>query len=578
MAKIVKYLKLHKLLVVIFILAVLFRFYKLSEIPNGFDGDEAAFGYYGYSLIHNLSDEYGNKLPLYFPSIGDYKYPVYAYLSTIPVFIFGLSEFSTRFLSALSGSLLTIFLYLLVWQLTKNKKIAVFSAILIAISPYSILFSRGAYESNLATTLVVAGFWWLLKNLNEKGGRRIYYALIPFILAIFTYSSIRVFLLLFLPALFLIYRQKSKDIGRFIIFMTLAIFLSFLNPRSLVRANDIGFLKDKFPLTQVETLIREDGYVWNGKNLLLTRVFHNKVVLFGLNIAKRYFEHFNPVYLFMEGNPNLPKYSTVGVGQFYFFEAVTILLGFIFLHKVKKEAGLFFFFWVLISAIPSSLTIETPNPIRALVGLPAWEVISAIGLYYIFEQPFIKKRKSLLIFISLVIIFHTVYFWHQYSLHRLIHQPWYSDVGVKEMITEVNKLERSYDKVIISKDPYIFFLFYNRVNPRDFIKNSDILSEKIGVWERVNSFGKIIFKMPMDCPKIGRLNVLYVCRGGDIPINSKLLKVVYFNDMIPAFNLIEFIPLSQAKNETLPQNVHRMVESDSNYPEGILSEQSGRYW
>jgi hypothetical protein len=178
----------------------------------------------------------------------------------------------------------------------------------------------------------------------------------------------------------------------------------------------------------------------------------------------------------------------------------------------------------------------------------------------------------------LVIIFHAVYFWHQYSLHKLIHQPWYSDVGVKEMVMEVKKLEGNYSKVIISKDPYIFFLFYNRVNPKNFIKSADILPEKIGVWERVSSFGKVIFKMPMDCPKIGRLNVLYICRGGDIPINSKLLKVIYFNDMVPAFNLIEFIPLSQVKNELLPQNVHRMVESDSNYPEGILSEQSGRYW
>jgi len=578
MAKIVKFIKSNKLLIIIFIFAVVLRFYKLSDIPNGFDGDEAAFGYYGYSLVHNLSDEYGNKLPLYFPSIGDYKYPVYAYLSTMPVFVFGLSEFSTRFLSALAGSLLTLFLYLLVLELTKNKKIAIISAILVAISPYSILFSRGAYESNLATTLIVVGFWWLLKNINRGGGKIIYYSLIPFVLAIFTYSSTRVFLLLFLPIFFLIFRQRAKTLGKFTILMIIIILLSFLNPKGLVRANDIGFLKDRLPLTQVETLIREDGYVWNGKNLLLTRIFHNKITLFGLNIAKRYFEHFSPTYLFLEGNPNLPKYSIPGVGQFYFFEAITILLGFLFLSKIKKEAGLFFLFWILFSAIPSSLTIETPNPIRALVGLPAWEVFSAIGLYTIIEHFSHKRKRFVLVIVYLVIISHVMYFWHQYNLHKLIHQPWYSDVGVKEMVMEVKKLEGNYDKVVISKDPYIFFLFYNRVSPQDFIKSSNILPEKIGVWERVNGFGKTIFKMPMDCPKIGRLNVLYVCRGGDIPINSKLIKTIYFNDMVPAFNLIQFIPLSQAKNESLPQNVHRMVESDSTYPEGILSEGSGRYW
>jgi len=578
MAKNIKILRAHKLLVAIFLLAVLLRFYKLGQIPNGFDGDEVASGYYSFSLIHNLSDEYGNKLPLYFPSIGDYKYPVYAYLSTLPVFIFGLAEFSTRFLSALAGSLLTIFLDLLVLETTQNKKIAVFSSILIAISPYSILFSRGAYESNLATTLLVVGFWWLLRCLNNKKENNIYFSLILFILAIFTYPSIRVFLLLFLPVFFLIYRQKSKPLGKLIGIIVLVILISFLNPKSLVRAKDIGFLKDKLPLTQVETLIREDGYVWNGKNLIITRIFHNKIVLFSLNIAKRYFEHFNPVYLFLEGNPNLPKYSVPGVGLFYFFEAVAILLGLIFLTKVNKKAGLFFLFWILISVIPSSLTIETPNPIRTLIGLPAWEVICAIGLWRIIEAVPNKYKRTAFVLFALVGFTHLAYFWHQYSLHKLIHQPWYSDVGVKEMVLEVKKLENDYNKIVISKDPYIFFLFYNKVKPKDFIRSSDIIPEEIGIWERVNSFGKIIFKMPMDCPKIGRLNVLYICRGGEILINSKLIKVIYFNDRVPAFNLIEFVPLSKAPAEILPENVHRMVESDSNYPEGIFSEGSGRYW
>jgi 4-amino-4-deoxy-L-arabinose transferase-like glycosyltransferase len=578
MAKIIKLLKSQKLLVLIFLLAVLLRFFKLGQIPNGFDGDEAAFGYYGFSLVHNFSDEYGNKLPLYFSSIGDYKYPVYAYLSTIPVLIFGLGEFSTRFLSAFAGSLLVIFLYLLVFEVTRNKRVAIFSSILVAISPYSILFSRGAYESNLATTLIVIGFWWLVRCLNNKSRNEFYFSLIPFILAIFTYSSTRVFLLLFLPVFFLIYRQKSKSLGKLIIIAMTITLISFLNPKSLVRANDIGFLREKFSTVGIETSIREDGYVWNSKYLLITRFFHNKVIDFGLSFAKRYFEHFSPIYLFLDGNPNMPKYSVPGVGLFYFFEVVTISLGLVFLTKVNKKAGIFFVFWILISAIPSSLTIETPNPIRTLVGLPAWEVISAIGLWALMDYIPKKLKKIFYTFLAIVIVANLAYFWHQYSLHKLIHQPWYSDVGVKEMVLEVNKLENSYDKVVISKDPYIFFLFYNKVKPKDFLSNTNITPEKVGTWERVNSFGKVIFKMPMDCPKIGRLNVLYVCRGGEIPINSKLLKTIYFNDKVPAFNLIEFVPLSKSTKDPLPENVHRMVESDNNYLEGILPEDSGRYW
>src|SRR3989344_4336115 len=136
-----------KILLIIILFASSLRFWHLDKLPYVFDGDEAAFGYYGYSLITNLSDEYGNKLPLYFPSIGDYKYPVYSYLTTLPVYFLGLNEFSTRFISALSGSLLPLVVFYVIYELYRKKNLALIAAFFTAISPYSIMFSRGAYES-----------------------------------------------------------------------------------------------------------------------------------------------------------------------------------------------------------------------------------------------------------------------------------------------------------------------------------------------------------------------------------------------------------------------------------------------
>src|SRR3989344_6870864 len=124
-------MKLPKLILLIVILGIVLRFVKIGEIPYGFDGDEAAFGYYGYSLLTNLSDEYGNKLPLYFPSIGDYKYPVYAYLTTLPVAFFGLTEFSARFISALSGILLIVIVYFLTKRLFSSEKVSLAASFLV---------------------------------------------------------------------------------------------------------------------------------------------------------------------------------------------------------------------------------------------------------------------------------------------------------------------------------------------------------------------------------------------------------------------------------------------------------------
>src|SRR3989344_5738727 len=101
----------NKLLILAIITATLTRFWKISTLPYPPNGDELAFGYYGWSLLHFGTDEYGRILPLNFPSIGDFKYPALAYLNIIPAVIFGLNEITTRFWSAISGVLLVLITY-----------------------------------------------------------------------------------------------------------------------------------------------------------------------------------------------------------------------------------------------------------------------------------------------------------------------------------------------------------------------------------------------------------------------------------------------------------------------------------
>ncbi len=584
MGKIFKILKSNKLLLGIFIVSLFFRLYNISNVPYALDGDEAAFGYYGFSLLNNLSDEYGNKLPLYFPSIGDYKYPVYAYLTSIPVFVFGLNEFATRFISALSGSILVLLIYLITSLLTKKKELGLISAFVAACSPYGLIFSRGAYESNLSMLFITTGVFMILKYVNTTKSKFIYFSIIPFLLAVFTYSSARAFLLIFLPVLigylyFLFKPLKTKNLKNvFVVALIIIIvsLVSFIDPRSLVRAKSVGILSDPLNTTSLNEQILEDGRHSPGKYLQITRFFHNKPVVYTLNFVKRYFEHFNPVYLFVESNKSLNKYSVPGIGLFYFFEFFTILIGIGSLIKINKKL-IIFPLWILVSVIPSALTIETPNPIRTLPGLPAWIILSSVGIFTIFS--FFKKQiKFVFALFGLMYLIGIAYFLHQYFIHDITHEPWYTDGGVKEMVIESTKLSANFEKVIVPKDPYIFFLFYNKISPKDFLNNSDIKPESLGKWERVDRIGKFIFNMPTKCPKIGRKNVLYVCSGGDVPINGVVHKVIYFNDGTAAFSLIEFIPLSEVKKVELPEGLNWMAETDKSYKESLLDESSGRYW
>src|SRR5258706_1583069 len=93
------------LLTIIFLLALFLRFYKLTEIPNGFNQDESSIGYNAYSILRTGKDEYGKSFPVYFKSFGDQKLPVYIYLTAATESIFGLNEFAVRFPSAALGTL-----------------------------------------------------------------------------------------------------------------------------------------------------------------------------------------------------------------------------------------------------------------------------------------------------------------------------------------------------------------------------------------------------------------------------------------------------------------------------------------
>src|SRR3990167_8016256 len=97
-----RYLKIILFLAVL-ILSIFLRFYNLDNIPAGFNTDEASLGYDAYSILLTGKDQYGKAFPIFLRSFGAYQSPLYAYLTTLPVFLLGLSIFSVRFLSALFG-------------------------------------------------------------------------------------------------------------------------------------------------------------------------------------------------------------------------------------------------------------------------------------------------------------------------------------------------------------------------------------------------------------------------------------------------------------------------------------------
>src|SRR3989344_208950 len=101
------------LLLFIFSVALILRFYKLGVIPDGLQQDESSIGYNAYSILLTGKDEHGVFLPQNFQAFGEYKLPGYIYASVVPIAVFGLNPFAIRFVSAVSGFLSVVVVFFL---------------------------------------------------------------------------------------------------------------------------------------------------------------------------------------------------------------------------------------------------------------------------------------------------------------------------------------------------------------------------------------------------------------------------------------------------------------------------------
>src|SRR3990167_6370553 len=155
----------------IFCIGLFLRLFNLNNFPVGFHIDEASLGYNGYSISLTGKDDNGTKSPLYIDMFGDNRPAGYHYLTIIPIKIFGLTEFATRFPGAIFGALTIFAFYFLVYTIFENKKISLVAAILLAIAPWHIVLSRASAEAIIALFFILAGFGLTFHGF-KKGGER----------------------------------------------------------------------------------------------------------------------------------------------------------------------------------------------------------------------------------------------------------------------------------------------------------------------------------------------------------------------------------------------------------------------
>lgn len=520
-------------LILIVFLAFGLRFYHLSVNPPSLSWDEASIGYNAYSIDQTLKDEHGVFLPLqYFAAFGDYKPPVSIYLTAISVKLFGFNTFGIRFPSAFLGVLTVILTYFLCEELRRHFKTRLTSnfsfltSFFLAISPWHTLLSRADFEANMVTFFVVLGAFLILKGLEK--GWYLPLAAISFVLSLYTFNSARIFvpIFLFITAIFFrenLWKQKKWAIASLVLGVLLFAPLvpHLLSPLGRLRFQEVNIFTDEGVVIKSNQRNLVDENAWWAK------VIHNRRIGYGLLFLSHYFDHFNIDYLFFNGDIN-PKFSDRTNGEFFLIEVLFLVIGTLYLWKKERKLSVFIFFWLLIGLIPASTARETPHALRTEVSLPAWQMISAAGLYYLYEMTRGKWRKILFILVSGLLSWEFFMYLHNYYVHYPIDysQDW--EYGYKLAAQEVAQIGGNYKTIWVSDKygrPYIFMLTYLKYSPSQFQKKQKTTEDSFGFYT-VKGFDKFVFGNFSKQKFTGK--ILLIGAPGEIPGNAKKIEDLKF--------------------------------------------------
>lgn len=574
-------------------LAFVLRFWQLANLPFPPDGDEVAFGYYGWSLLHFGTDEYGNTLPLFFISIGDYKYPGLAYLNILPALLFGLSDMTTRFWSAFSGVIGVSLVYVFSSFVTKNNKASLMAALFFAISPWSLIESRIGYENHTAFVITLGGFVLLLAHVNAIKARYLTsknlslgLGLLLFLVAVMTYAAQRIFIPLYLLVLFS-YSFISKDFARarvklfglFVLMSGISILL-FINPNFRGRASEEAWKFSSEHEQALEVTYSSAGISEYKPHPRLTWLLHNKHTLTGLKFAERYLDHFNPKFLFIEGEAS--DESIPGMGVLLLADMILLPLGALFLYGDERKESMLVFAWILLAPLPSALTHGGAHINRASLLVVPFSLLSGYGLYSIGTYKNSLVKAVFTVGISAFVLWSFLFALHQLFVIKPNYRPWFKQQVNRELTQKVLALKDRYEAVVVGDNDYIFYLFYGRISPQEFVRNSDIEPVETVRWRRVGRLYNIYYKMPFNCPLSGKEHVLYVCQGDEIPQNSRLIDLIRYKDGLPAYSFIEFYPISKMPKSlpVLPERLRYMVDTEKpdGNPDGIIPKEGEGFW
>lgn len=564
---------INNCLFLILVAAMIIRLWKLGSIPPGLTSDEAALGYNAYSILKTARDEYGKFLPVIFKSFGDYKPGLYIYL-TIPFVAFlGLNEWSVRLPSALAGMFAVFLIYKIVtnslWlgdkdkrQAGEYKKLATITSLLLAISPWHIHFSRGAWEANLSLTLTLAGIYFFLESF--KNSKFLILSSLFFSATFLAYQGAKLSTPIVILALVVVFWRRIKEliftktglwslvVGLLIASPVLFSFFSGQTGRLKV------FSVFSYPRKEeeIKRILDQGSERIGGLSYYL---FHTESLNFLRGVMGRWLNHFGGRFLFFEGDYQNPRHSAPNHGMLLFADLILIPAGIFFLVKERSKLSIFALFWLLLSPIPAALSRDQVHAVRALNMVIPLTIISSSGFWLFWKDKFSGEKipKNLgfsLIgfgpyFLAMGILASFIYFLDSYFVHLPKHNSKDWNYGYREIVEAVTPIQGRYKEIKIQQSfnqPYIYFLFYQKYDPSLYQRQARLVESEykgdVGYIERLDNICFCAIDWPQNKKEHGVLVVADDIRIPKDELKSdsvNLVKEIKFLDGNTAFRIVE---------------------------------------
>ena len=462
-----KFFLQYWLLFAIIVLGGILRFYDLDKNPPALDVDFAAYGYDAYSILKTGADQYGQPFPLVFRSLDSYPLALAVYSLLPSIALFGLTEFAVRLPAVIFGVLLLPVTYWFIFLLTHQRKLALLATLFLILSPWHIQYSREVSNHVFVPLLTTTSLALFLLSLRRPP--LLLPAVFLNILPIYAYHGAIISPLIFSVFAFL-YRKKIK-MTKWISLSLITAVLAFIPLVFLIFQGNATVRYNATTIFNPEVTL-SDHIQWADDDLHsqpFTSLIHNRRIVYVKAWLQNYLVHWKFDYLFFDGISNR-NFRIPDVGLLYLWDLPFLLLGLVLLLKTWKQTrSKFLLGWFLIAPIPSSLALGAPASLRLILWMPLLQIIVAMGTLRFWAWS--PSQRFCRLFQRIVVIFfflNFIYVIHQLFVHTPVHSAEIWNYSQKIAVQKLRSIEDRYDRIIFTrryKQPYIYYLFYNQIDP-----------------------------------------------------------------------------------------------------------------